>query len=351
MDIKPARIAAAFVVMLTVAVAGLPAARAQSTTTNSVDPVISDVVRMLDVGVEPDLIVEWVKSSGRQPRPLTADDVIALSQANAPRDLIQTLLDLSARPAPTPAAPATRPTAPPTQGPGAAPVPAVPSGTGLATDEECCSLEVSVEYRANEGYEGDRTAVPARDLYLYVDGEFLMRVTSVGELLPKGPTRVMTKLPLGTHTVRLTRELHVENKDLLKKPGWDHVTTVSPVVLTLPMDQAANYNLDIRWVEPQFTSKPPMSWRWSRDGKKLASEKRVGESKSKWPYLCNDVETSLAEGAIAEWRAKDRMKGCVTWSSLWPEVVKTTREEVLEYLARYDYDPPAGYIGSTDWGR
>ena len=43
-----------------------------------------------------------LESSGRQPRPLTADDVIALSQAQAPKDVIQALLDMSARSAPPP---------------------------------------------------------------------------------------------------------------------------------------------------------------------------------------------------------------------------------------------------------
>jgi hypothetical protein len=350
MGIKPAPVLAGCLVALMVALAGIPTADAEAATTDSVDPVVADVVRMLDVGVEPGLVLEWVKSSGRQPRPLTADDMIALSQANAPKELVQALLELSAKPmpaAPVPAAPmpgyaVPGPVAPPGQGRPPSPGPA-------AGSTECCMLEVSVEYKAQEGYEGDRTPAPAHDMYVYLDGEYLARITSLGDIFQRGPTRVKTRLAPGTHTVRLTRELHQQDKDLLTKHGWDHVTTVSPTTLTLTVDQVATYNLDIRWIESQFTLKRPMSWRWSMNGEVLASEKNIGESYSKWPYLCDDVEASKADGAIDDWRAEDRMKGCVTWASLWPPGVKTSRQDVLEYLARYDYSPPANYVGTGDW--
>jgi len=337
-----------------VTVAGMPPVAAQTAATGSVDPVVSDVVRMLDVGVEPDLVLEWVKSSGRQPRPLTADDMIALTQAQAPKELVQSLLELSAHPSPPPAAPPQSPSMPAyvTPAPGQAVPPAVgtmaPGGTA-APGGECCAVEVSVEYKAQEGYEGDRTAAPAKDLYLYIDGEYLARVTSLGDIAAGKPTRVRTNLSPGTHTLRLTRELHEENKDLLTKEARDHVTTVSPTTLTMPIDQVASYNLDIRWIESQFTLKRPLSWRWSRNGQQLASEKNIGQPYEKWPYLCEDVEASLADGAIADWRAKDRMKGCVTWASLWPADVKTSRQEILEYLAKHDYAPPANYVGTGDW--
>jgi len=350
MGIKPAPVLAACLVALMVALAGIGPVRAEATPSDSVDPVVADVVRMLDVGVEPDLVLDWVKSSGRQPRPLTADDMIALSQANASKELIQTLLELSTRPAPTPATPTPSPATPARVAPGPASGQAAPPAAGVVTsDAECCVLEVSVEYKAQEGYEGDRTAIPSQDLYLYVDGEFLAQITSLGDIMPRGPTRVRTQLPLGTHTVRLTRELHQKDKDVLTKGATDHVTTVSPSTLTLGMDQVASYNLDIRWIESQFTLKRPLSWRWSMDGQQMASEKQIGEPYEKWPYLCEDVEASLADGAISDWRAKDRMKGCVTWASLWPGDVKTSREEILEYLARYDYAPPANYVGTGDW--
>jgi len=351
MGVNPVRVLTLLLAMLLAVTGGLTEVRAQTTATGAVDPVVADVVRMLDVGVEPDLVEAWVKSSGRQPRPLTADDMIALTQANAPKELVQTLLELSARPAPSPTAPAVQPPSPRTEpAPGAAPAPATPSTTGSAASQECCMLEVSVEYKADEGYEGDRTPLPQQDLYLYVDGEFLARVTSRGDIMPEGPTRVRTRLAQGTHTIRLTRELHVKTKDLLAEPAWDHITTVNPVILTLPMDQVASYNLDIRWIESQFTLKKPMSWRWSRNGQQLASEKHVGESKSKWPYLCDDVEASLAEGAIADWRARDRMKGCVTWASLWLDGVESSRQQVLEYLESHDFSPPTNYVGTGDWG-
>ena len=78
--------------------------QAQTATAEAVDPVVGDVVRMLEVGIEPDLILRWLESSGKRPGPLSADDVIALSEAKAPKELIQALLDLAAA-APTSATP------------------------------------------------------------------------------------------------------------------------------------------------------------------------------------------------------------------------------------------------------
>ncbi|MGB5623675.1 MAG: hypothetical protein WBN65_14370, partial [Gammaproteobacteria bacterium] len=84
------------VIILMLAMSAAPAmVRAQTNATQAVDPIVTDVVRMLEVGIEPDLILNWLQSSGKRPGPLSADDVIALSEAKAPKELIQALLDLA----------------------------------------------------------------------------------------------------------------------------------------------------------------------------------------------------------------------------------------------------------------
>ena len=327
-------------------------ALAQSTAVQDVDPVVSDVVRMLDVGVEPELVLQWLESSGRQPRPLTADDVIALSQAQAPKDVIQALLDMSARPAPPPAA--TPPSAYPAPGyaaPGT-PAPAYPA-PGITPAQPtapgpCCLVEVSVEYRAAEDAEGDTAVKRERDLFLYLDGQFLARISSLGNIASSGPVTLKTQITPGAHTLRLTRELHARTKDLLEDPAWEHETKVSPIAIQVQVDPGYNYNLDLKWTQSEFSTKRPLSWRWSRNGMEVAGEKNVGEYREKWKYVCEDVEASRENEAISNWRARDRLKDCVHWDDLWPAGNAPPRLEVLAELQEHDFDPPVSYVGRLD---
>jgi hypothetical protein len=333
---------------------GMPKeAPAQTTAVQDVDPVVADVVRMLDVGVEPELVLQWLESSGRQPRPLTADDVIALSQAQAPKNVIQALLDMAARPAPPPSA-----TPPPTASPApgyaapATPAPAYPAPGGTAVPPAatgpCCLVEFSIEYRAAEDVEGDNTPTKERDLFVYRDGAFLARVSSLGNIASSGPVSLKTQMPPGTHTIRLTRELHARTKDVLEKGAWEHETTVSPVALQVQVEPGYTYNLDLKWVQSEFSTKRPLSWRWSRNGMEVAGEKHTGEFRQKWAWLCEDVEVSRDDGAISNWRARDRLKDCVHWDDLWPTGNAPTRREVLAELQKHDFDPPVSYVGRLD---
>ena len=327
-------------------------ALAQPTTAQDVDPVVADVVRMLDVGVEPELVLQWLESSGRQPRPLTADDVIALSQAQAPKDVIQALLDMSARPAPPPTA--TPPSAYPAPGyaaPGT-PAPAYPAPGGTAAPPAatgpCCLVEVSVEYRAAEDAEGDTAVKRERDLFLYLNGQFLARSSSLGNIASSGPVVLKTQMTPGIHTLRLTRELHARTKDLLEDPAWEHETRVSPAAIQVQVDAGYNYNLDLKWSQSEFSTKRPLSWKWSRNGMEVAGEKHTGEFRQKWAWLCEDVEVSRENEAISNWRARDRLKDCVHWNDLWPAGNAPPRSEVLAELQEHDFDPPVSYVGRLD---
>jgi len=321
---------------------------AQATAGAPVDPVVADVVRMIDVGVEPELVLQWLESSGRRPAPLSADDVIALSQAQVPREVIQAILDLASQSAPPAAAPgppapayATPSPATPNYPSPGAPAPQVP------TPGDCCLVEVSVEYRAPAVIEGDNAVQPSPYLFIYVDGNFLARVEPEGNIAARGPVRIKTQLEPGPHRVRLTRELHLKSDALGKDPAWDHETTVNPVAVDLQVEAGGNYNLDLRWVQGEFSLKKPFSWRWSRNGAEIAAEKNVGEFLNKWAFLCEDVEVSRDNGAISDWRARDRLKDCVRWSDLWPENVPT-RQQVLADLQQHDFNPPVSYVGRVD---
>ncbi len=327
--------------------AGSHVASAQTGGANAVDPVVADVVRMLGAGVESELVLQWLEASGRRPAPLSADDIIALSQAEAPKEIIQALLDLSARPAPPPP-----PVPPPqTRSQPAAPPAAAPPVAGVAAapgSDECCLVELSVEYRAPREIEGDNTIMPEHDLFVYVDGTFLARISPDGNLASRGPVRLKTRLDPGLHRVRLTRELHRLTDDFGKAPAWTHETTVSPVPMDIEVVAGGSYNLDLRWIEGEWSLKKPLSWRWSRNGDEVAGEQHTGKFSEDWAWLCEDVEASRDSGAIAQWRARDRLDGCVRWSELWPAPLATSRAQVLADLQRHDFNPPASYVGRLD---
>jgi len=321
---------------------------AQPAATQATDPVVVDAVRMLEVGIDPELILSWLQSSGKRPGPLSADDVIALSEAKAPKELIQALLDLAAPAARAPAVPVA-PVAPSADATAPPPAPApVPRASPGAADPECCLVDFSVEYRVSEDPVGDGFEGPEHDLFLYLDGYFLARLESQGNIAAKGPVPFKTRVSPGMHTLRLTRELHTQPDPRKHPDEWDHRTTVSPSVIEFAVEPGADWNLDIRWLQGEFTLKRPLHWRWSRDGVEVAGEKHAGAFREDWPFLCDDVEVSRDSGAISGWRARDRRKGCVDWSSLWPPPVSTTRGQVLAYLRNYDFQPPVSTVGRID---
>jgi len=323
--------------------------RAQTNATQAVDPIVTDVVRMLEVGIEPDLILNWLQSSGKRPGPLSADDVIALSEAKAPKELIQALLDLATPAAQAPVAPVAPSADVPARPAVAAPVsPPSPQPGRVTSDSECCLVDFSVEYRVSEDMIGDGFEGPEQDLFLYLDGYFLARFESQGNIAARGPVPFKARVSPGTHTLRLTRELHTQTDPRKHPDEWDHLTTVSPSVIEFAVEPGADWNLDIHWTQGEFTLKPPLHWRWSRDGVEVAGQKHAGAHREDWPFLCDDVEVSRDNGAISGWRARDRRKGCVDWSSLWPPPVRTTRVEVLAELQQSDFQPNVTAVGRIE---
>jgi hypothetical protein len=120
------------------------------------------------------------------------------------------------------------------------------------------------------------------------------------------------------------------------------------VPLDIEVLAGGSYNLDLRWIEGEWSLKKPLSWRWSRNGDEIAGEQHTGKFSEDWAWLCEDVEASRDSGAIAQWRARDRLDGCVRWSELWPAPLATSRAQVLADLQRHDFNPPASYVGRLD---
>ena len=300
------------------------------------DPLVDDVVRMLDAGIESDLVVSWLKTGDRRPAALSADALIALSDAKASRELIEFLLAMT--PAPISGSAAHN-----TDMPAAIASPGLtqPSTrTTVAHNGDCCLVEFSIRYQAAEDKEGEEVEQASRDLFLYADGQLLTRIESQGNIASGGPVRFKAQMAPGAHTLRFTRQLHRRSKGAGKSDSWEHETTVSPSVIRFDVEPGALWQLDFNWVQSEFSTTKPLRWSWSRNGVEIAGEAGVGEFRERWPFLCEDVEISRDAGAIAAWRARDRQKGCVGWASLWPAGVETDRGKVLAELGRFEFEPP-----------
>ena len=74
----------------------------------------ADVIRMLDEGVDSQFISAWLDRTDARPGELTPDDLIALSNAEAPKELINKLMEMAPEtPKAAPPAPAPPPAEPP----------------------------------------------------------------------------------------------------------------------------------------------------------------------------------------------------------------------------------------------
>ncbi|MGB5511903.1 MAG: hypothetical protein WBM87_09370 [Woeseiaceae bacterium] len=292
------------------------------------DPLVADVVRMLDAGIESNLIVSWLKTGDRRPAAMSADALITLSQAKASTELIEFLLSMAPR------------TVPVAQVPALTPEPVAIDPEPVPVDKDCCLVDFSVEYRATEDKEGEEFEHPGRDLYLYIDGQFLARLESQSNIINSSAVRFKSPIAPGEHMLRLTRQLHTRKRSKTGDDGWDHETTVSPSIIRFRVEPDAQWQLELRWIQSEFSTQRPLSWRWLRNGAEVTGEKKIGEFRERWPFLCEDVAISGDSGAIAGWRARDRQKGCVDWRSLWPADVQTTRATVLDELRLSDFAPP-----------
>lgn len=253
------------------------------------DPVVRDVVRMLEEGVDPSLVLHWLETSERRPGPLGPEDLIALSRAGASEQLTRRLIDVAAQPPPA-----------------------------ERTPVECCLVDFEISYRAAEPMEGEQEA-PGKDLAVYLDGQPLVRLESMPHLGGGGPFERRLRLDPGPHTLRLLRERHT-----LKKSRWLHDSRVSPDVIPFEIEPGASFSLEVSWKESPFSTSGPLDWQLSRDGVTIAAQRDTGVAKEDWPPLCDD-------GPV---------EGCVRWQDLWPpETTIPSREEVRAELEAAGYRP------------
>lgn len=260
----------------------------------ALDPVVRDVVRMLDEGVEPALVLRWLETSDLRPGPLAAQDLIALSRAGAPEGLVQRLIDTAGQP------------------PAGSPTPTPAAGA-------CCLVDFEIVYRAAERLEGEQEA-EGMDLYVYLDGHPLALLESMPDLGGPGPFKARMRLSPGRHVLRLLRERHTQRRS----GRWRHHSRVCPDVIAFEITPGAAWAVDLSWSESSLSTTPPLDWRLTRDGVTVAEQHDTGTDKDDWPALCEEPDD----------------RNCVRWEELWPaDLSVPTRAEVRAELERRGYRP------------
>ena len=288
------------------------------------DPAVHDVVRMLEQGVSIDVITKWLASSGVRPGPLSADDVIALSVAGAPDELMAGLLDLSASGAGL--------------APGSEPGEAAP---GLPVVEDGEGAEVEVEFSV--GYHPDVLSAVDDDwdLFVYLDGRPLTWSKGGMWVYDGSAQRSAVDLAPGRHVVRTSLERHRLRSR--RKGTWSHQAMVcpSPVVIDVAPGHEWLVRISVGSAGvPGTGGGGALSWSVLRGGEPVLEKRNVGGLPGSWPALCDDARSAFDDDELGSRRAVRTLEGCVEWAELWPGVAGVPgRDLVRGQLQEHDFRP------------
>ncbi len=299
------------------------------------DPVVAEVVRLLEAGLGEPLILRWMGDEARRPRRPTADELVALKKAGASDDLIAALLDraaeesspsapaLAATPAPSvPAAgpalvpvptSAASPTAPPAAAPVAATAPA-PSAAARPATAPAASAPVSIALTTLYVHwpeEGEPW-----DLVVYLDGEPFAPVPAALTARNAEPRLDRRDVAPGPHVLRWAQERHGERAG---ERGL-HAARFDPEPLDFTVEGGTPAEIAFEFRDPSgipfVTAKGPISVHVTQGGREIATRLEGGGEAERWPGLCEEIEVNL-RGEKPSFQDRLLLKSCLRWASLW----------------------------------
>ncbi len=300
------------------------------------DPVVAEVVQMLEAAVDEVVILQWLESTGRRPTDIGAAGMIALTEAKASKQLIDALLG-SVRPSQ-----GDSDTAGVAEPEGA--ISESPSPAGLAegarvTDDH---VEAVVGLRAKRTFTEEDEPDSPRDspwwVYLYLDGELVAwtKPSREGE-----PVRVRRRLSVGEHEMRVILQRY---EDRLQ--GWWYESLSLPHLLSFDVAPGDAMDISVEMVRSwgfwqSSKAGGPLRYEILRGGVVLAQSDGAGGDPERWAPVCEDVEANFSGGGEVPKRFRSEMSRCVRWADLWNGVGKSTsRSAILAELAEYDFQPP-----------
>jgi hypothetical protein len=290
------------------ALSGAPLARAaalaadQTAAALPADPVLRDVVRLLEAKLGEPLILRWLEESGRTPAPPTASDLVALKRAGASDELVAALLDRAKRAAPPVPSPAPGPSPPP-----ASATPPPPSTAAAGT-----TVPVDVSLRYIHRPEEDEPW----EFVVYLDGDPFPPLAATASEGSAPTTTERRQLAPGPHLLRWAQERHAANR----RGRASHAARFDTERLsfTLAPGVPATIELDFRDLNGLILRfGGPIDARVAQGDRELVSV-HTNNDPEKWPLLCEDVEANLRgdKPGLAE---RQELRSCVRWADLWKD--------------------------------
>jgi len=286
-----------------------PAAVAAGQTGDTLDPVTTEVVRMLSEGLSSPVVLDWLETSGTRPKAVGSDDLIALKNAGASESLVQAYIAFAGDEAAAAAAPKV--------------VTPRPAPTGPAT------LDVSLIYRPRvvSGTPEDW------HLFVYLDGELLI-------WSPGGDMEVDRELELepGHHLVRVLQERHTLVS--IRKHEWKHEARVCLVPIELELKAGTTHTLELVVAAEAAADGGALSWKLARGGEVADESAGRGGSFYQWPALCEDILGNLPERKWDNRSTRKLLVGCSRWDTLWPAVADLPdRHELRKQMQAQEFRP------------
>ena len=292
-----------------------PVAAAETAAAN--DPVIAEVVRLLDAHLGEPLIVRWLEDSGKVPAHVSADDLVALKDARASDQLIATLLDLakgSAGKAPDAHAPVSAAPVPtPAPAPAAPALAAPPSSPTTAAGATAATVLVSTTLRyvhvADEG--------EAWTLVVYLDGVPFEPLAPSPSAKSAPDSTTERRVAPGHHVLRWAQERHRERRD---EQGI-HAARFDPEALSFDLAPGSPAEIAFEFRDRSGMFRrfgAPVTVRVAQDGRELAAFRPAKETYD-WELLCEDYEANLG-GRKPSFDDRRTLRNCLRWADLWKDV-------------------------------
>lgn len=292
------------------------------------EPLVADVLRMLEAKVEERVVIAFLEGTERRPAPLTADDIIALTKAGATPAVVERLVRMGQEGAPPPP-PA--PTPHPQETPAPVPEPPLPAAPAPSAPAPGGTGTVEFELR----FSADRQSLDEPwELYYYMDGAPMAWSRGRGGLVGRDVLQFEEKVPAGEHVVAILFERHDGRRGR-------HEARVCPEVVKLAVVPGERHRLRLAvkesWALP-VRGGGALSWSFTGADGETAGRDDVGGDPDDWPHLCEDAEASVREGKKPSIEIRRALDGCRRWSEIWGEGA-TPRGQVLAELAAAEFQP------------
>ena len=302
------------------------------------DPVVSEVVEMLNAGVSDSLILQWLDSTDRRPTDVGSQGLIALTEAGASEQLTTTLLELvgsqdvkgpleKSKPAPESTETGTATSSLSTAVSPGAPVSAVEAVVRLGAKRVWVDED-----------EPDSPREPRWNVYLYLDGDLVAwtRPTLQGE-----PVEARRVVQSGLREMRVVLQ---RNEELRRGWSYESLVVPTPIAYTAQAGDPIEIEVDLRRIWGLWRDRKdggPMSWVVRQGDQVLSESGGTGGNPDRWQPVCEDVEANFPDAEGVPKRFRSAMSRCIRWETLWTGAGKSTsRADILEQLAEYDFEPP-----------